>query len=46
MVPLEEPFAGVVGSIPTSKLKRQILGRELNSERKIVQKVKEFFPTT
>jgi hypothetical protein len=46
MAPFEEPFAGVVGSIPTSKLKRRTLGRGLNGKRKTVQKVKEFFTTT
>jgi hypothetical protein len=45
MAPFEEPFAGVVGSIPTSKLKRPTLGRGLNGKRKTVQKVKEFFTT-
>jgi hypothetical protein len=45
MFPFEEPFAGVVGSIPTSKLKRPTLGRVLNENRKTVQKVKEFFTT-
>jgi hypothetical protein len=45
MVPFEEPFAGVVGSIPTSELKRPTLGRGLNGNRKTVQKVKEFFTT-
>jgi hypothetical protein len=45
MAPFEEPFAGVVGSIPTSKLKRPTLGRGLTGEKKTVQKVKEFFAT-
>jgi hypothetical protein len=46
MAPFEEPFAGVVGSIPTSKLKRPTLGRGLNGQRKTVQNVEEFFATT
>jgi hypothetical protein len=45
MAPFEESLAGVAGSIPTSKLKRQTLGRELNGEHKTVQKTKEFSAT-
>jgi hypothetical protein len=42
MAQLEEPFARLVGPIPSSKFKRLNMGGDLNGERNPFKKWKEF----